>query len=87
LTRAVGRAPARPADAGPPAARPQVDVAFHGTRYALTVEAGGEPGALAVEIEERETLARWRGVFSAKCERRAPARPWAGPAPRAARRR
>ena len=47
----------------------QVPVAFRGVRYALSLHVPASEDALTVEVEEADTLARWRGHFSAKCER------------------
>lgn len=47
-------------------ARSQVEIAFHGTDYLLTVTTtNGE--TLSVEIEQRMDASRWRGDFTSSC--------------------
>lgn len=45
----------------------QVDIEFHGVLYTITIRVHGEE-VLTVEIEDKDTLDRWRGEFAAKCK-------------------
>ena len=44
----------------------QVEVEFHGAPYLISVATPNDE-TLVVEVEDAESLARWRGEFSAKC--------------------
>eukprot|EP00878_Enallax_costatus_P024901 GHUV01026600.1.p1 GENE.GHUV01026600.1~~GHUV01026600.1.p1 ORF type:complete len:235 (-),score=70.08 GHUV01026600.1:212-916(-) len=46
---------------------PQVDIDFHGVLYTITISVDGEE-VLRIEIEDKDTLDRWRGEFAAKCK-------------------
>lgn len=45
----------------------QVDIEFHGVFYAITILVHAED-VLTVEIEDKDTLDRWRGEFAAQCK-------------------
>eukprot|EP00878_Enallax_costatus_P030873 GHUV01033675.1.p1 GENE.GHUV01033675.1~~GHUV01033675.1.p1 ORF type:complete len:207 (+),score=63.27 GHUV01033675.1:706-1326(+) len=42
-----------------------VDIDFHGVLYTITISVDGEE-VLRIEIEDKDTLDRWRGEFAAK---------------------
>lgn len=45
----------------------QVEIEFHGVQYLLTVSTPDDE-TLVIDIEDKESLARWHGGFSAKCK-------------------
>ena len=49
-----------------PSLHSQVEVEFHGAPHLISVATPNDE-TLVVEVEDAETLARWRGEFSAKC--------------------